>query len=107
MVNVAPMQNSLGTAPLGMSQENWDIIKLLLKIGAVGTVVSLPVGLWAIKRWPEHPMVPAAILTVVGLIIKEVMISRGEEADVGGQSPDGAPPSLSGYRRMPVSSVAR
>jgi hypothetical protein len=66
---------------LPLSQQDWDILKLLVKIGIVGTAVSLPIGLWAIKKWPEKPIIPAIILTAVGLGIKELMLSHGEEEE--------------------------
>lgn len=84
-----------------MSQQDWDIIKLLVKIGVVGTIVSLPIGLWAIKKWPERPIIPAIILTAVGLAIKEMMLSHGEEEEPTGTELYEAP-QLAGYSRVPV-----
>ena len=71
-------ENSFG---FSIGQREWDIIKLLLKIGAIGTLVSIPIGIWTIKRWPDNPLISAAILTAVGFAVKEVMISRGERVE--------------------------
>lgn len=80
--------------PLGLSQEDWDITKLLLKIGAVGTVLSIPVGIWAIKKWPDRPIIPAVILTGLGLAVKEVMLSHGEHEE---PLADELQPQMAGY----------
>jgi len=74
-----PLANAMGAAPFGMSQENWDITKLLIKIGIVSSVFSIPVGIWAIKKWPDTPIIPAAILTALGLGIKEYMLSHAKQ----------------------------
>jgi hypothetical protein len=50
----------------------------MVKIGLVGTAASIPIAWWAIPRWRENPIIPALILTGVGLAIKEVMISHAE-----------------------------
>jgi hypothetical protein len=57
-----------------LSDEQKDIIYLMVKLGVVGTAVSIPIALWAIPRWRESPMIPALLLTGVGFAIKEVMI---------------------------------
>lgn len=90
-----------GSPPFGLSQEDWDITKLLLKIGAVGTVLSIPVGIWAIKRWPDRPIVPAVILTGLGLAVKEYMLSHGEHAaPLSGELE--AESQMAGYPRVPT-----
>jgi hypothetical protein len=61
-----------------MTQEQKDIAWLMVKIGLVGTAASIPIAWWALPRWREQPIIPALILTGVGLVIKEVMISHGE-----------------------------
>jgi hypothetical protein len=65
---------------MNLSQEQKDIIALLVKIGIVGTVVSIPIGLWAIPKWQDNPMMPAIILTGVGLVVKEYMIGHAVES---------------------------
>lgn len=59
-----------------LTDEQKDIISLMVKIGVVGTAVSIPIALWAIPKWSERPVIPALILTGVGLAIKEVMIGH-------------------------------
>jgi hypothetical protein len=61
-----------------LSDEQKHIIELMIKIGVVGTAVSIPIALWAIPKWSERPIIPALILTGVGLAIKEVMIGHAE-----------------------------
>lgn len=97
------MANALGSTPFGISQESWDITKLMLKIGVVGTVISIPVGIWAVKRWPDKPIVPAIILTGLGLVIKKVMISNGEREDpIAGDLHRGGESTMAGYLRPPA-----
>ena len=50
----------------------WDLIK----IGAVSTLISIPVGMWLVPKYKDKPWVPAAALTVVGYIVKKKMISH-------------------------------
>lgn len=57
--------------------EQKDIIELMIKIGIIGTVVSIPVAMWAIPKWRERTIIPAIILTGIGLGIKELMLSHG------------------------------
>lgn len=64
-----------------LSQEQKDIITLMVKLGIYGTLISIPIGLWAIPRWRDQPIIPAAILTAVGFALKEVMISHGENSE--------------------------
>lgn len=93
-----PVANAMGAAPFGMTQENWDITKLLIKIGVVSSVLSIPVGIWAIKKWPEKPIIPAAILTALGLAVKEVMISRaGHHEPLASELETGEEQELAGF----------
>jgi len=61
-----------------MSKEEelfWDLVK----IGAVSTLVSIPVGMWLIPKYKHSPWVPAAALTAVGYLVKKKMISHDDE----------------------------
>lgn len=90
-------------APLGMSQENWDITKLLIKIGIVSSALSIPVGIWAIKKWPDKPIVPAVILTALGLAVKEIMISGAEHSQpLAADLENQAELQMGGYFAMPT-----
>jgi hypothetical protein len=55
-------------------------IILLTKIGLVGTAVSIPIGLWAMRQWPNSTLPTAVILTATGLALKEYMLHGGGEA---------------------------
>lgn len=81
MTYLHPVANAMGAVPFGMSQENWDITKLMVKMGIVSSALSIPVGIWAIKKWPDRPIIPAVILTALGLVVKEVMISQAEHSE--------------------------
>jgi len=69
-----------------MDQNTKDMIWTLLKISAVGTVVGIPVGVWAMRRWnqPGEEWKTAVLLTALGFGVKEVMLrsseARAEEA---------------------------
>lgn len=92
-----PVANAMGAAPFGMTQENWDITKLLIKIGIVSSALSIPVGIWAIKKWPDKPIIPAAILTALGLGVKEYMLSRAERGEpLASELETGEEPELAG-----------
>jgi hypothetical protein len=64
-----------------LTQEQRDIIALMIKVGIVGTVISIPVGLWAIPKWRENTIVPAIILTAIGLGVKEYMLHGAAHAE--------------------------
>lgn len=64
-----------------LTDEHRRIIDLMVKIGIIGTAISIPIALWAIPKWSEKPIIPALILTGVGLAIKEVMISHAEHTE--------------------------
>jgi len=63
-----------------VDQNTKDMIWTLLKISAVGTVVGIPVGLWAMKRWnqPGEEWKTAVLLTALGFGVKEVMLRSSE-----------------------------
>jgi hypothetical protein len=85
-----------------MDQNTKDMIWTLTKIGLVGTVIGVPVGVWAMKRWnrPGETWKTAALLTGVGFAVKEVMLHSAtvaveeavarEEGEVSGYLPPGA-----------------
>jgi hypothetical protein len=64
-----------------LTDEQKRIITLMLKLGVVGTVISIPIALWAIPKWADKPIIPALILTGIGLITKEVMIGHAEHTE--------------------------
>lgn len=64
-----------------LTDEQKRIIGLMLKLGVIGTVISIPIALWAIPKWPEKPIIPAIILTGVGLALKEYMIGHAEHSE--------------------------
>jgi hypothetical protein len=59
-----------------MTREQIDIIKLVLKVGVVATAVSIPLGLWAIPKWPDQPIIPTLILTGATFVVKQVMVAH-------------------------------
>lgn len=83
---------ALASVPLKriLSDEQQDATDLLLRVGFIVSIASVPVGLWALSRWPENPMIPSAILTALAFVIKDHMLtaSKGEvEADFDARSP--------------------
>lgn len=62
-----------------MSPENKELAWTLTKIGIVGTIISIPVGIWAIKRWPDETWKTAVLLTALSFAVKEKMLHGGGE----------------------------
>lgn len=58
-----------------MTEDTKQKVILLAKIGVVGTLISIPIGVWAMNRWPDSTLKTAALLTAVGLATKEVMLA--------------------------------
>jgi len=63
-----------------VTDEQKDILWLMLRLSFWGTVISIPIGLWAIPKWRDKPIIPALILTGTGLALKEIMLSRAEHS---------------------------
>lgn len=63
-----------------MNQE--ELIWKLVKIGLVGTVISIPIGLWLIPKYKDSPWVPAAALTAVGYAVKHFMLEHPPKKDI-------------------------
>ena len=59
-----------------MTEETKRLVFDLLKIGLVGTVIGIPLGVWAMKRWPDESWKTALLLTGVGFGVKEFMLHR-------------------------------
>jgi len=59
-----------------MNQETKALVWDLLKVGLVGTAIGIPIGVWAMKRWPTQTWKTALLLTGVGFAVKEVMLHR-------------------------------
>ncbi len=54
---------------------------LLAKIGIVGTIIGVPVGLWAMDRWTgADAWKTVGLLTAVSFATKEVMMKRAGHA---------------------------
>jgi hypothetical protein len=79
---------------MALTQEQKDIIKLMVKVGIVGTAVSIPVALWAIPKWRENTIIPAIILTAIGLGVKEYMLHGAVSHDPLHSELAGAPVRL-------------
>jgi uncharacterized membrane protein YfcA len=62
-----------------MNEETKRLAWKLAVMGTVGTAVSIPIGIWAMRRWPEETWKTAILLTVVGFGVKELILS-GEHA---------------------------
>ena len=77
-----------------LTQEQRDIVALMIKIGIVGTAISIPVALWAIPKWREKTIIPAIILTGIGLGVKEVMLHGATHSEPLESELAGAPVRL-------------
>jgi hypothetical protein len=47
----------------------------LAEVGIVSGAVGIPLGLWALERWPDKHYIAAALLTAAGFGIKQLMLS--------------------------------
>lgn len=57
-----------------MTSQTKERIILLTKIGLVGTALGVPIGLWAMDRWPGEAWKTAALLTAVSFYVKDRMM---------------------------------
>lgn len=58
-----------------MTDETKKLIWRLFKIGTVGTIVSIPVGIWALRRWdnPKDTWKTTVLLTAYGMAWKDYL----------------------------------
>jgi len=66
-------------APALEGQEQKTLAKDLTTIGLVGTLIGVPVGLWAIPRMST--LGAASVLTLVGLGVKFLLLGHEEVED--------------------------
>lgn len=57
-----------------MDEETKALMWKLALVGTIGTAISIPLGIWAIRRWPDETWKVAALLTAVGFGVKELML---------------------------------
>jgi hypothetical protein len=57
-----------------LNEDQKALASQLMVIGAVGTVVGIPVGLWAVPKFAHQPWVAAAILTAASYAVKAAML---------------------------------
>jgi len=50
----------------------------LVNVGLVGTLVGVPLGLWAVPAFEEHPWKAAAVLTVASYAVKAALLPHEE-----------------------------
>lgn len=62
-----------------LNEEQKALAAQLTVIGMVGTIVGIPVGLWAVPRFAQQPWVAAAILTAASYAVKAAMLPHDEE----------------------------
>lgn len=76
-----------------MLQQTKQAIWHFVKLGVVGTIVGIPVGLWAMKQWPgrDEGWKTALLLTGVGALTHLGMTKLGE------RTLPGVEPEISGY----------
>lgn len=65
-----------------MTNETKQLVWKLAKIGTIGTIVSIPFGVWAMRRWagPSDAWKIAALLTAVSFVVKEALLRERRAA---------------------------
>lgn len=58
---------------LQLNPQDWQLINFMVRLGVATTIVSIPVGVWAMRRWPENQMVPVAMIGLVAVIVRSLM----------------------------------
>ncbi len=59
---------------MALSAEQKSLVKDLAYIGLVGTVVSIPIGLWVVPKYRERAWISAAVLTAASYGVKHYMM---------------------------------
>lgn len=58
---------------LNLSEKDWQIIGFMLRLGVYTTVVSLPFGVIAMRKYPNNPLIPVALIGFVAVAVRSVM----------------------------------
>lgn len=56
-----------------LTEKDWQIINFMLRLGVYTTVVSLPFGVMAMRRHPDNPLIPVALIGLVAVAVRSFM----------------------------------
>jgi len=58
---------------LNLTEKDWQIVGFMVRLGAYTTLASLPIGIVAIRRYPNYPMVPVVLIGIVAIVVRSLM----------------------------------
>ncbi len=66
-----------------LDDEQKERFSQLAKMGFVSTAVSIPIGVWALEKWPDEPWKTLLITTGTGLALRSLMLTdRDDEQNI-------------------------
>lgn len=61
---------------LGLSERDWQFVNFMVRLGVYTTIVSIPIGVFAMRKWPNIPLVPVFLISTTALIVRSLMNGR-------------------------------
>ncbi len=61
------------------ADKDTELFWQLIKIGAVSTLISIPIGMWLVPQYKDKAWVPAVALTAISYIVKKKMITHDDK----------------------------
>ena len=88
----------------GLEADRQETVRKLIDIGIVSGMICVPLGLWAVSRWPESHWQAAAVMTAAGFATKQVMLTAGSNVVERHELPSRGDPQLPSW--VPVEGSA-
>jgi len=61
---------------MGLNDRDWQIIGFMMRLGLFTTAVSIPIGVLAMRKWPNIPLVPVFLISTTALVVRSLMNGR-------------------------------
>jgi hypothetical protein len=61
---------------MGLSDRDWQFVNFMVRLGVYTTIVSIPIGVLAMRKWSDIPLVPVFLISTTALIIRSLMNGR-------------------------------
>ena len=61
---------------MSLSDRDWQIIGFMVRLGLFTTAASIPIGVLAMRKWPNIPLVPVFLVSTTALVVRSLMNGR-------------------------------
>jgi hypothetical protein len=56
-----------------LNERDLQFFWFMVRLGLFTTAVSIPIGILAMRRWPNIPMVPVFLISTAALVVRSLM----------------------------------